>query len=235
MFIEPNPEIIKRNFSKISRSYDRANDAMSMGLLRVWRRKLVEWSEVAANDRVLDVATGTGDLAFLFKKIVGESGSVVGLDLTPEMLEIGKKKARKKGRKIDWIVGDAMAMPLADNAFDISVIGFGIRNVQSPKKALKEMARVTRSGGRVLILETGSPQNKLWKGLYGTYMKTIIPQIGGFISGHFGPYRFLQKSSMAFPSGLAFLDLMQETGDYSDLEFHAFLGGVAYLYMGTVK
>lgn len=235
MFIEPNPEIIKRNFSKISGSYDRANDAMTLGLLRLWRKKLVEWSGVREGDRVLDVATGTGDLAFLFKKKTGEYGQVVGLDLTPDMIEVGRKKAEKRHIEIDWCVGDAMDMKFKDNLFDISAVGFGIRNMKSPQLALRQMARVTKPGGRVLVLETGCPQNPLWRKVYGTYFKTVLPQIGGIVSGHWGPYRFLQRSSMAFPSGLGFLNWMRETGQYSDLEFQVLFGGVAYLYMGRVR
>lgn len=236
MFIEPNPEIIKKNFGKISKTYDAANDAMTLGLLRLWRQKLIEWSGVNFGDDVLDVATGTGDLAFLFKEKVGMDGRVVGLDLTPEMIEVAQKKNEKKNLNIEWLVGDSMKLPFEDHSFDVATISYGIRNVQDPRKALDELARVTRPGGRVLVLETGAPSNALWNKIYGVYFKTVLPKIGGLVSkGHFGPYEFLQKSSMAFPSGLEFISWMQETGRFEMTEFRSFLGGVSYLYCGVVK
>lgn len=236
MFIEPNPEIIKRNFGKISETYDVANDVMTLGMLRSWRQKLVDWSGAKPGDAVLDVATGTGDLAFLFRRAVGNEGRVVGLDLTPEMLDVADQKALEKKMKVEWVEGDSMALPFKDNSFDVATISYGIRNVKDPKKALEELARVVKPGGKVLVLETGAPSNHIWRKIYGSYFKNILPTIGGLASnGHFGPYRFLQKSSMAFPSGLEFLNWMQQVTKFGSMDFQSFLGGVSYLYRGVVK
>ena len=234
MFIEPDPQKIKTNFGKIAQGYDRANDVMTFGLLRLWRKKLIEESMVKPGDRVLDTATGTGDLAIAFKRCVGTKGQVVGLDFTPEMIAIAQRKSTKHDLEIDWQVGDVLDLPFGEHDFDISTISFGIRNVQDPRRALQELGRVTTPGGRVLILETGAPENPLWRKLYGGYFTHILPQIGGMISGHKGPYQFLQRSSMAFPTGLGFLAWMQETGVFSDLKFQKLFGGVAYLYVGVV-
>ena len=235
MFIEPDPQKIKTNFGKIAPGYDRANDVMTFGLLRLWRKKLIEESKVQSGDSVLDTATGTGDLAIAFKQCVGPKGRVIGLDFTPEMIAIAERKSAKRNLEIDWQVGDVLDLSFGEGEFDISTISFGIRNVQDPPKALRELARVTKPGGRVLILETGGPDNPLWRKFYGGYFTHVLPVIGGIISGHKGPYQFLQRSSMAFPTGFGFLDWMQGTGEFSNLKFHKLFGGVAYVYVGEVR
>lgn len=236
MFIEPDPQLIKQNFGRISKTYDAANDTMSLGLLRLWRQKLIRWSGVSEGQSVLDVATGTGDLAFLFQKEVGADGRVVGLDLTPEMLEVAKQKAElRQAKTIDWIEGDSMNLPFADNTFDVATISYGVRNVKDPQKAISELVRVTRAGGVVLVLETGAPQNLVWNAAYGFIFRHVLTFIGGLTSrGNFGPYRFLQKSSMAFPSGSQFVDWMKISGNFKVVEFKPLLGGVSYLYKGVV-
>ena len=171
----------------------------------------------------------------MFKKKVGENGNVVGLDLTPEMIEVAKKKSARRKLSVDWRVGDTMDLPFCNNEFDVATISYGIRNVQNPRKVLSELARVVRPGGKVLVLETGLPRNKVWGALYGSYFKNVLPQIGGVLSGHTGPYKFLHKSSVSFPCGISFLDWMQETEQFDKLDFCDFLGGASYLYRGDVR
>lgn len=235
MTIKPDAEIIKRNFRLISRGYDRANDVMTAGLLRKWRARLVALSGARPGLDVLDTATGTGDLALLFAQHIGSTGTVVGLDFCPEMLDVAKQKARRRHANVTWMVGDVLNLPYISQRFDIATIAYGIRNVADPVAALQELARVVKPGGGVLILETGSPPPGLWRTIYTTYFKTVLPVIGGAISGHKGPYQFLQRSSLTFPSGSQFLDCMHQTGQFQDTMFERFLGGVSYLYRGVVK
>jgi demethylmenaquinone methyltransferase/2-methoxy-6-polyprenyl-1,4-benzoquinol methylase len=126
-------------------------------------------------------------------------------------------------------------LPYASNRFDIAAIAYGIRNVEAPLTALQELARVVKPGGTVLVLETGSPPPGLWRTLYSAYFKTVLPRLGGMISGHKGPYQFLQRSSLRFPSGSEFLAWMHLTGSFQDSMYEPLLGGVSYLYKGVAK
>ncbi len=235
MLIQPDAEKIKRNFGLISRGYDRANDVMTAGLLHKWRTRLVTLSGARPGSRVLDTATGTSDLAFSFEQRLGVSGMVIGLDFCPDMLDVAKVKARRRHSNVTWMVGDVLHLPYVSQQFDIATIAYGIRNVADPIAALHELARVVVPGGTILVLETGSPPPGLWRTVYSAYFKTVLPVIGGVISGHRGPYQFLQRSSIAFPSGAPFLDWMQQTGKFQETQFDPLLGGVSYLYKGIVK
>lgn len=235
MPMQPDAEKIKRNFGLISQGYDRANDVMTAGLLRKWRARLVALSGVRPGGDVLDTATGTGDLAFLFEQRLGASSTIIGLDFCPEMLDVAKQKARQRHSTVAWIVGDVLCLPYLSQRFDVATIAYGIRNVEAPITALRELARVVKPGGAVLILETGSPPPGLWRTLYTTYFKTVLPVIGGAISGHKGPYQFLQQSSLTFPSGDPFLAWMHQTGRFQEAMYEPLLGGVSYLYKGIVK
>ncbi len=235
MHIQPDAKKIKRNFGLISQGYDRANDVMTAGLLRKWRSRLVALSGVRAGVDVLDTATGTGDLAFLFEQRLGSAGTIIGLDFCPAMLDVAKQKASQRHSNVTWMVGDVLSLPYASQRFDIATIAYGIRNVEAPLAALQELARVVVPGGAVLVLETGSPPPGLWRTLYTAYFKTVLPVIGGAISGHKGPYQFLQQSSLTFPAGGQFLDWMHQTGRFQDAVYEPLLGGVSYLYKGIVK
>ncbi len=235
MPIQPNAEKIKRNFGLIAQGYDRANDVMTAGLLRQWRARLVALSGVMPGLDVLDAATGTGELAFGFEPYLDNTGTIIGLDFCPEMLDVVKRKARRRRSGVMWIVGDVMHLPYVSQRFDIAAMAYGIRNVETPVGALQELARVVKPGGAVLILETGSPLPGLWKRLYTAYFKTVLPIVGGAISGHKGPYRFLQRSSIVFPSGEPFLNWMHQTGMFQACMFEPLLGGASYLYKGIVK
>lgn len=235
MPLQPDAEKIKRNFGLISQGYDRANDVMTAGLLRQWRARLVALSGASPGADVLDTATGTGDLAFAFERRPGASGTIIGLDFCLEMLDVAKQKARQRHSNVTWMVGDVLHLPYASQCFDIAAIAYGIRNVEAPLTALRELARVVKPGGAVLILETGSPPPGLWRTLYSAYFKTLLPVIGGVIAGHKGPYQFLQRSSLTFPSGSQFLDWMHQTGGFQSAMYERLLGGVSYVYKGVVK
>jgi demethylmenaquinone methyltransferase/2-methoxy-6-polyprenyl-1,4-benzoquinol methylase len=231
----PNPEEIKNLFSTVANGYDRANDAMTFGLAHLWRRKLVVWSEAKSGDRVLDCATGTGDLALEFKKAVGREGEVIGTDFCAAMLVHAPLKARRLGMNIQFEVADAMALPYRDDRFDVTSIAYGIRNVADPVKALSEMARVVKSGGHVMVLETGdAPENGL-KYLFEFYFRQVVPRIGGLVTGHRHAYEYLNRSSRQFPSRERFLELMKSTGAFTNCEYRVLFGGASFLYRGTVK
>lgn len=231
----PNPEIIRSMFSKVAEHYDRGNSVLSVGIHHLWRKKVVELSQAKPGQSVLDCATGTGDLAIAFKKEVGPTGSVIGTDFCAEMLETAPQKAQDVGLDIQFELADVTQLQYADNSFDISSISFGIRNVGDPVKGISEMARVTKSGGRVMVLEFGQMQTPIIKDLYNFYSEKVLPQIGGLVTGQKEAYEYLQKSSSAFPCREEFLELMKQTGQFSEMSFKPVSFGIAYIYSGTVK
>lgn len=221
-------------FADIASDYDRVNTVLSFGVHHAWRTKTIAESGVKAGDKVLDCATGTGDLAIAFKKAVGNEGYVLGTDFCAPMIEPAPAKAEKEGLSIDFEVADAMDLPYEDNRFDVSSISFGIRNVDEPVTALKEMARVVRPGGKVVVLEFGQP-NGLMKWPYELYSQHIMPTLGGWLSGNREAYTYLPRTSAAFPAGDKFLALMDESGAFEDKRAVSLTGGIAYIYIGTVK
>ena len=227
----PDPAKIRTMFAAISRRYDRANTVLSGGVHHLGRRKAVRRAGVKPGDRVLDCATGTGDLAIAFRKAVGDSGRVVGTDFVPEMIEL----ARRKARNIEWDVADVTRLPFEDGSFDVASISFGIRNVGEPRKGIAELARVVRSGGRVIVLEFGQPRGRAFGALYDWYSRHILPRLGGAVTGDAAAYRYLQTSSERFPCGDDFVALMRESADFATIDFIPLTFGIAYLYRGVKK
>lgn len=231
----PNPEVIRNMFSKVAANYDRGNNILSMGIHHLWRKKLVNWSGALPGQKVLDCATGTGDLAIEFMKTVGPSGEVLGTDFCTEMLLTAPQKASERGLEIHFEQADVTQLQYADNSFDICSISFGIRNVADPIKALQEMARVTKPGGVVMILEFGQVQIPVFGPLYNFYSEKVLPKLGGLITGQGEAYEYLQKSSSAFPCRNEFIELMAASKGFSSMEYIPLTGGVAYIYKGVVK
>lgn len=227
-------EKVKSMFADIAGDYDRVNTVLSFGIHHRWRKKAILASGAKVGDHVLDCATGTGDLAIAFKKKVGTEGYVLGTDFCAPMIEPAPAKAEKLGLKIDFEVADAMDLPYEDNRFDISSISFGIRNVDDPVVALKEMARVVKPGGRVMVLEFGQPKGLL-KYPYQMYSQHIMPAVGGMLTGNREAYTYLPKTSASFPAGKNFIKLMEQTNVFSHNEAIKLSGGIAYIYVGTVK
>lgn len=227
-------EKVKSMFADIADDYDRINSVLSFGVHHAWRKKAVLESGAHEGDHVLDCATGTGDLAIEFKKAVGKEGYTVGTDFCAPMIEPAPEKAEKAGLEIDFEVADAMNLPYEDNKFDISSIAFGIRNVDDPVVALKEMSRVVKPGGRVVVLEFGQPKGLL-KFPYELYSQHIMPAIGGWISGNREAYTYLPRTSAKFPAGDNFIALMDEAGTFSERRAVKLTGGIAYVYVGIVQ
>ncbi len=220
-------------FADIAGSYDTVNTVLSFGVHHRWRKQAVKMSGAKEDDHVLDCATGTGDLAIEFKKKVGAAGRVLGTDFCEEMMQTAPEKARKKEASVEFEVADAMNLPYENNSFDISSIAFGIRNVDDPFITLKEMARVVKSNGKVVVLEFGQP-NGFLKYPYEFYSRKVMPAVGGFLSGNRQAYTYLPETSANFPAGDSFLNLMKQTESFSRMSYKKCTGGVAYIYVGTV-
>jgi demethylmenaquinone methyltransferase / 2-methoxy-6-polyprenyl-1,4-benzoquinol methylase len=227
-------EAVRTMFAEIAPKYDAANTALSFGIHHLWRRIVVRLSGAKPGDSVLDCATGTGDLAIAFKQAVGENGSVLGTDFCAEMMETAPAKAAAEHLDIRFEVADAMQLPYAADSFDIASISFGIRNVDKPVQALGEMARVVRAGGRVIVLEFGQPEGFIGA-VYNVYSNYVIPFVGGLLTGKPAAYSYLNRTAAAFPCGEDFLQLMRETGAFSEISSKAVTFGVAYIYVGIAK
>lgn len=227
-------EKVRSMFADIADDYDRVNSILSFGVHHAWRSRTVQLSGAKEGDLVLDCATGTGDLALQFKEEVGSSGYVMGTDFCREMIEHAPEKARKRKLEVDFEVADAMNLPYEDNRFDIASIAFGIRNVDDPVQALKEMGRVVKPGGKVVVLEFGQPKGLL-KFPYELYSQHIMPAIGGWISGNREAYTYLPRTSAEFPAGDKFISLMKQSGAFSSQMSEKLTGGIAYVYVGTVQ
>jgi len=225
----PDPRRIQSMFASIAKRYDRANTILSGGIHHRWRKAAVRLADPKPGDRILDCATGTGDLAIAFHKAVGERGVVVGTDFTPEMIEL----ARAKSPSIRFEVADVTNLPYPDASFDVASIAFGIRNVGDPKKGIAELARVVRSGGRVIILEFGQPPNAAVRTLYNLYSSRILPLLGGAITGKQDAYQYLESSAARFPCGEEFVAMMRESAKFGAIDVQCLTLGVAYLYRGV--
>jgi len=218
-------------FASIATRYDRTNTILSAGIHHLWRRKAVRWSGAKAGDRILDCATGTGDLAIAFRKVAGADGHVVGTDFVPEMIKL----AREKSSDVYFEVADVTELPYDDATFDIASISFGIRNVGDPRKGIAEMARVAKPGGRVMVLEFGQPRARAFGRFYSVYTRHILSRLGGAVTGDRAAYEYLQKSAGRFPCGDDFVALMRDAAHFSSVEFVPLTFGVAYIYKGVKK
>lgn len=227
-------EKVRSMFADIADDYDRVNSILSFGVHHAWRTRTVQLSGAKEGDKVLDCATGTGDLALEFKEKVGEEGYVLGTDFCKEMIEHAPAKAEENDLEVDFEVADVMNLPYEDDRFDIASIAFGIRNVDDPVQALKEMGRVVKPGGQVVVLEFGQPKGLL-KYPYELYSQYIMPTLGGWISGNREAYSYLPRTSAEFPAGNNFIDLMKEAGCFTSQMFEKLTGGIAYVYVGSVK
>lgn len=227
-------EKVRRMFADIADDYDRVNSILSFGVHHAWRSRTVQLSGAREGHHVLDCATGTGDLALEFKEKVGDSGYVLGTDFCKEMIEHAPEKAQEHNLTVDFEVADAMDLPYESDRFDIASIAFGIRNVDDPVQALKEMGRVVKPGGKVVILEFGQPKGLL-KYPYEMYSQYIMPAVGGWISGNREAYTYLPRTSAEFPAGNNFVNLMKKSNTFTSQMFEKLTGGIAYIYVGTVQ
>lgn len=227
---QKDPARIQSMFAKVAPKYDQANTVLSAGIHHLWRKKLVRWANVRAGDSILDCATGTGDLALEFKAAFPEA-TVTGTDFCQEMLDHAPLKAKNLGLEAKFLWADATNLPFPDQTFNVVTISFGIRNVVDPGRALREMHRVLKPGGRLLVLEFGQPEIPVFKNAYRFYSEKVLPTIGGWVTGQKEAYRYLQTSSSEFPCGQRFVsELLSPAGAFEKIEYRALTGGIAYLY-----
>lgn len=225
---------VREMFADIAPDYDRTNAVLSLGVHGRWRRKTVQLAEASPGFDVLDCATGTGDLAQTFAEQVQPGGRVVGIDFVERMVQLARRKLDEEGAEIDLSVADALQLPFDDDSFDMASIGFGIRNVDDPERCLREMARVVKHEGRVVVLEFGQPDGILsWP--YQFYSRHVMPRVGGWLTGNREAYEYLPRTQMEFPCGADFLQLMDQADAFSDREAHKLTGGIAWVYVGVVE
>lgn len=228
--MHPDPAQIQLMFSRVARRYDRANRVLSLGVDRRWRRRAVAAAQVRPGDVALDVCAGTGDLSFL---LAGAGARVVGADFCLPMLDLARHKARRRTGAV-FVAADALELPFASGSFDLATSAFGLRNLADPEQGLREMARVLRPGGRVMVLEFCRPRVPVLGSIYMLYFRHLLPRLGSWISGdRQGAYRYLQKSVLAFPEREQFSALMQRAG-LQARGYQLLTGGIAALYLGNV-
>jgi len=220
-------------FSSVARKYDLMNDVMSMGIHRLWKRHTVQRAAVRPGMRVLDLAGGTGDLAAAFAPRVGERGHVAICDINASMLIAGRDRLLDEGRvgNIDFVQGDAEALPFPDEHFDRVTIAFGLRNVTRKEQALAEMRRVLKAGGRLLVLEFSQPVAPL-RPFYDAYSFTVMPLMGRLIAGDADSYRYLAESIRVHPNQEALAEMMRDAG-LERVEYENLTGGVVALHRAT--
>lgn len=220
-------------FGRIARRYDLLNRLLSFGLDGGWRRFAARQTGLRPGDRALDIATGTGDLAFALSKRVGASGSIAGLDITREMLVLGRAKLqRHPERRVDLHEGDAMNLPYRDGAFQAATMAFGGRNVPDLTGAFREMARVMSPGGSAVFLELNRPQLWGFRHLFDFYFHTFSPLVGGLISGDRAAYEYLPKSVDRFEAVADIAACMTDAG-FVDVRVRRLMFGVANVHVGT--
>ena len=219
-------------FTSVASKYDVMNDAMSMGIHRIWKEAMMDWLAPRAGQKLLDVAGGTGDISFKFLKRAGSGHSTV-LDITESMLVEGRKRAEadQMAQSLDWVVGDAMALPFEDNTFDVYTISFGIRNVTRPQEALNEAYRVLKPGGRLMVLEFSQIPNDMMQKVYDLYSFNIIPQMGKMITGDRDSYQYLVESIRQFPDQETFLGMVKTAG-FDNAKYRNMTMGIAALHSG---
>ncbi len=206
-------DYVREMFDGIAPTYDRLNSVLSGPLHHAWRRVATRQAVLKPGDIALDVCTGTGDFALELARAVGETGHIQATDFSAPMLRIGERKARLRDYpNTTWAVADTQALPFAANTFDAVTVGFGIRNVADIPLGIREMTRVAKPGGRVVILEFNQPTNPLFAALYKWYSFTILPLMGGMVSGRKTAYEYLPQSVAAFHSRDEISDMMRGAG-----------------------
>lgn len=222
-------------FDGVASRYDVMNDAMSLGMHRLWKKIAIDLLKPIPGEHILDLAAGTGDLTRGIAKRVGTTGKVTSSDINPNMLEKGREKCLDSGtfNQIEFVIADAQALPFDDNTFDAVTIGFGLRNVPEPAKALQEMSRVLKPGGRAIILEFSKPAYAWLEKLYDQYSFNIIPKLGAWIANDEASYRYLVESIRMHPDQDTLKSMMLNAG-FDAADYMNIMGGIVAIHRGYV-
>lgn len=231
--VEEKAARVREVFDSVAARYDIMNDLMSLGIHRLWKRHAIELSGVRRGQRVLDLASGTGDLADRFAGLVGPDGLVVMSDINAAMLGEGRTRMLDRGRvgNLQYTLINAEKIPFPDDHFDCVTIGFGLRNVTDKQAALNEMFRVLRPGGRALVLEFSHPTSKALSKVYDLYSFSVLPTLGRLVVNDPGSYRYLAESIRMHPNQET-LRAMMETAGFERCEYFNHTGGIVAIHRG---
>lgn len=230
----PRTRDTERLFNSIAPTYDSLNHWLSLGVDKLWRRRSMRWIvDPSAPQQILDIACGTGDYSIAIARRAHPDTVVKGVDLTEAMLQVMRSKVEKAGLagRIVAEQGNAEAMRFADNSFDRTTIAFGIRNFEHREQALREILRVLKPGGRMVILELSVPANPLLRWCYNLYFTRLLPAIGGMVSGDKAAYRYLPASVLSFPNKREWMETMRHCG-FRNVRHRAYTLGICRLYIG---
>jgi len=228
--VDQKQGLVKSVFDSVASNYDLMNDVMSLGTHRLWKNYTIASSNVSKGDKVLDIAGGTGDLAIKFRKKIGDSGKVILSDINGSMLEEGRKNLINHGIiDVDFIQANAESLPFEDNTFDCVSIAFGLRNVTHKNIALKQMHRVLKKGGSLLVLEFSKVENEMLEKIYDAYSFNLIPKLGQFFANDEDSYQYLAESIRKHPDQETLKTMALDAG-FGFCEYHNLSGGIVALH-----
>jgi demethylmenaquinone methyltransferase/2-methoxy-6-polyprenyl-1,4-benzoquinol methylase len=232
--VKDKTRLVRGVFESVAGKYDLMNDLMSLGVHRLWKRHFIAISNIQPGQRVLDLAGGTGDIAALMSKRVGSTGSVVLSDINEAMLAVGRQRMEDRGLvgNIEYSLANAEKLPFADAEFDAVTMAFGLRNVTDKAAALKEMFRVLKPGGRVMILEFSKVEFEGLQKIYDGYSFEILPRLGKLVADDEDSYRYLAESIRKHPGQDELADMMVEAG-FSNVTYRNLTGGVVAIHSGN--
>jgi demethylmenaquinone methyltransferase/2-methoxy-6-polyprenyl-1,4-benzoquinol methylase len=231
--VDEKAERVRGVFDSVANRYDIMNDLMSFGVHRLWKHIAIDLAAVRSGQQVLDLASGTGDLAARFAALVGPQGKVVMSDINAAMLEEGRKRMIDSGHvgNVEYMQIDAEKIPFADNSFHCVTIAFGLRNVTDKEQALREMLRILKPGGRALVLEFSHPGSKPLSKLYDLFSFKALPLIGKLVTNDADSYRYLAESIRMHPDQESLLQMMQDAG-FERCDYHNLTGGIVAIHRG---
>ncbi len=232
---EDKADYVLNQFNRVAQRYDLANDAISLGMHRLWKKKAIEALEMKPDGQYLDVCCGTGDLTLRIVENLSPFGSVIGLDFAANMLEVARMRAamaRARLASVSFIEGDALNLPFADHYFDGAIISFGLRNLTDLQRGLSQMARVVKPGGKVVNLDLGHPTNLIFKPIYHFYFSQIVPIIGQILQGNKIAYTYLPASLNTYPRPEGITSLFAAAG-LKDIKHIPLAFGSVALHIGT--
>lgn len=230
---EEKAGMVAEVFQSVAPKYDVMNDLMSLGMHRLWKRFTIKQAAIKPGQRILDVASGTGDLAMAFARLTGPGGAVIMTDINEAMLQTGRDRLLDAGvsGNIECVQADAENLPFADNDFDRVTIAFGLRNVTNKLAALQSMYRVLKPGGKLLVLEFSKVQTPLLAKIYDMYSFNVIPKIGGLVANDSASYQYLVESIRMHPDQETLKSMMVEAG-FEDVDYFNLSGGIVALHQG---